>query len=308
MEPWYYVMSYQLHNFLMKKIAITLVFLGLLVAPLSARAQVEDLQLQINAIMAQIKVLQEQLDRSIAGATVQTPAGGAKSAGAYPPFCYNFTRNLRIYDQNEDVTNLYRAMIREGFMSTDEVFQDGRQVLTYDERLASAVTSFQEKYFNEILRPNHLARGNGYFGNSTRAKVNSLYGCKTQSKPFTATRPSPTLTVTSPSGGEVLKIGDVYTIQWQSNLGTKALEISIERILPFDTHYVDIGKINGGTYDYVQANSGAYAWTIPPSILWGGVSRSLSESGATYVVKVAEMGAKGTEIVARSRPFSIVNR
>ena len=109
------------------------------------------------------------------------------AAGALPamaqtttqPWCHTFSSNLKVGDQNDSVSNLARALIREGFLNQDEVFQDARTVLNFDEITAAAVTGFQEKYASEILAPNGLAHGTGYVGPSTRAKLNQLYGCNT---------------------------------------------------------------------------------------------------------------------------------
>ena len=67
----------------------------------------------------------------------------------------------------------------------------------FDERLASAVTGFQQKYKAEVLSPSGLLYGTGYVGKLTRAKLNKLYGCNNN----TVSNPTPTSgTVPSVSG------------------------------------------------------------------------------------------------------------
>ena len=169
----------------MKKLYITTLLALILIPSVSFGAlSASELQAQISALLDQVKSLQAQLS------TIQnTPS----------TFCYTFKVNLRFGNQNDDVTNLYRALIREGLFSQDEAFQDGRQVLNFDQMLASAVSAFQEKYKSEILTPVGLSQGNGFVGARTRAKLNTLYGdcVKPIITPIPPTEPS-ALTTPSP--------------------------------------------------------------------------------------------------------------
>ena len=147
-------------------------------SPIFASADtVSDIQAQINAILAQIKVLQAQLNaqtgvsNSSNTSAVSTSGVPAATSGV---FCHAWNRSLRIGDQNDDVTNLVRALIKENLLSADEMFQDGRTVLNFDERVASAVVAFQEKYAAEILTPVGLQQGSGFAGSMTRKKLNNL--------------------------------------------------------------------------------------------------------------------------------------
>ena len=111
--------------------------------------------------------------------------GGTPAPGQ---FCYNFSNNMSIGTNGSGVTALQTALQNDG----ESVTVNG----TFDDQTASAVTGFQEKYASAILTPNGLQYGTGYAGPSTRAKLNTLFGC---SNPPT---PSPlTITTTSlPSG------------------------------------------------------------------------------------------------------------
>jgi hypothetical protein len=161
----------------MFKKAIIFAVLALLFggAPLASADSVSDIQAQINAIVAKIRILQSEQ----AAVVLNSPS----RVTYIDSFCYTFNQNLKIGDQNSDVTGLDRVLVREGFLTNDQVFQDGRTVLSFDEMTASAVVGFQEKYASDILAPSGLRRGTGYVGPTTRAKLNALYACKTESSP-----------------------------------------------------------------------------------------------------------------------------
>ena len=85
--------------------------------------------------------------------------------------CTELKVNLRIGDRGERVRILHQMLVQAGYgpFANDE----------FDETTAAAVVGFQEQYRSEILVPNGLARGTGFVGVSTRAKLNALFGCVT---------------------------------------------------------------------------------------------------------------------------------
>lgn len=147
-----------------KKLIVGLSML-LFVFPLMAGAQVSpSVQAQINDLQNRILELQIQL------AQMQNVGGTS---------CYTFNSNIGIGYSGSDVSALSTALNRDGV----SFFQNTS--LIFDENLASAVSSFQEKYRSEILTPLGLSAGTGYLGTKTRAKLNSLYGCSGYSNPGT---------------------------------------------------------------------------------------------------------------------------
>jgi peptidoglycan hydrolase-like protein with peptidoglycan-binding domain len=84
-------------------------------------------------------------------------------------WCHDFNTNLRIGDSGPEVTALQNALQKEGFLT--EISGE------FDEKTASAVVAFQEKYKGDILSPWGLEHGTGYVGKTTRVKLNALYGC-----------------------------------------------------------------------------------------------------------------------------------
>jgi len=146
-----------------KKVIASSLFVGMIV-PVGAGAQnLSDLQSQIAALLAQVQSLQAQL-KGVQGGQGDT-------------FCFAFNRNLRIGDSGTDVEALRKVL---GLESGTE----------FSEAVAAAVVGFQEKYADQILKPNNLARGSGYVGFSTRTKLNQLYGCG-EYKPYPMPEPQP---------------------------------------------------------------------------------------------------------------------
>jgi len=98
-------------------------------------------------------------------------------------YCYTFTTNLgegRPLSQ-ADADALRIALTNAGVWNDSDI-------TTYNDVVASAVSGFQEKYASEILTPNGLSYGTGYVGASTRAELNSLYGCSTPTQPTQPTQ------------------------------------------------------------------------------------------------------------------------
>lgn len=154
----------------MKKYYFIIVLLITLILPNVSSAQTaEELQARINALITQIQSLQSQLTQ------VQSPQPTV--------WCYNFKANLKVGDTGHEVRNLVIALKKEGFEIDDSEQGDSGNE-TFNESTASAISGFQQKYIDEILKPVGLKYGTGFAGRSTRAKLNQLYGCGTKpSKP-----------------------------------------------------------------------------------------------------------------------------
>ena len=138
-----------------KVLSAIIAALALAVLPsVSTASTVSDLQAQIQALQAQLQTLEAQL-----------------SSQQGSSFCYDFNSNLSVGSSGSDVSALQTALQKEGFQTG----QSGQ----FDEKTASAVSGFQEKYASEILTPLGLQYGTGYLGSATRAELNKLYGCGT---------------------------------------------------------------------------------------------------------------------------------
>jgi len=126
-----------------------------------AQSTIEAIQAQINALMAQLTQLQNQLSQAQGQATV---------------WCHDFNTNLKVGDAGSEIGNLITVLKKDGF-EIDNLGQGDLASATLDESIASAISGFQQKYADEILKPVGLRYGTGYVGKLTRAKLNQLYGC-----------------------------------------------------------------------------------------------------------------------------------
>lgn len=135
-------------------VAAAMVF-TMFAAPVKAQT-VEELQAQINALMAQIAALSG------------TPATTAA--------CGPWTRDLSMGSTGADVMALQQKLNEnpDTRVAATGAGSMGMETQYYGALTAAAVSKFQMMYMAEILTPNGLVSGTGYFGPSTRAKMNAL--------------------------------------------------------------------------------------------------------------------------------------
>ncbi len=172
-----------------KYLLVAFFAVSLILPSFSSAATAEELQVQISALLAQIQSLKAQL---------------AQVQGQPVAWCHNFNANLKVGDTGSEVGNLITALKREGF-EINNLEQGDSVDVSFEESIASAVSGFQQKYADEILKPLNLRYGTGYLGKSTRAKLNQLYSCDVKPKP----QPFPCPMYASPSpdfcaGGKIV--------------------------------------------------------------------------------------------------------
>ncbi len=155
-------------------------------------------------------------------------------------WCYSFDIDLRVGTEGIEVRALQTALEKEGLY---EKAITGR----FDEYTASAVVAFQEKYREKILDPWGLARGSGFVGQTTRAKLNGIYGCGI------ARIPVPITSISIVSEQEVSG-GAISVVRWESE--------GIERGHNIYIHSRSVGEA-WTQVAKLDHNSRYYTWRAP---------------------------------------------
>ena len=85
------------------------------------------------------------------------------------------SKTLQIGNYGPDVKRLQKFLNQNGFTITKSgPGSPGQETSKYGRGVANAVSRFQERYANRILKPYGLKRGTGTVGPSTRAAINQL--------------------------------------------------------------------------------------------------------------------------------------
>jgi hypothetical protein len=119
----------------------------------------------IEQLLAQIAQLQDQLTSLQGGST-------SGSTGV----SYTFTRNLQVGSTGEDVRMLQKALnaSADTRVASTGAGSPGAETTYFGPATKAAVIKFQNKYASEVLTPVGLSNGTGYFGPSSRAKMNAM--------------------------------------------------------------------------------------------------------------------------------------
>jgi hypothetical protein len=239
--------------------------------------------LTANQVQMIINLLQSFGVDSATIANVQTALNGGTPAPTPSTWCHTFNTNFGIGTDrnNAEFEALIGALQKEGTIASGT----GLSALTsggYDEGIASLVIQFQTKY--GILKT-------GYVGPLTRAKLNKLYSCGITPPPTCSTvnntctvfkqccsglvcqpfesttvdggtcvlpssNTQPSITITSPNGGEQWIPGSTHNINWTST-----------GLLPTDQIFIYAGSISSSGYmvtvSSIPGNYVQYNWNIP---------------------------------------------
>lgn len=120
---------------------------------------VTELKAEIAKIATLISQLQAQLIEVFGTASSATVAGN------------QLTKNLKLGDSGSEVTLLQVWLARD-----PAVYPEGKVTGYFGALTKQAVIKFQEKYKAEILDPWNFTAGTGLVGQTTRAKLNALFG------------------------------------------------------------------------------------------------------------------------------------
>lgn len=83
------------------------------------------------------------------------------------PDGFQFTKNLKLFDNNIDVAYLQLCLTYEGLYLEDITGY-------FDSKTKDAIIDFQEKYFDDILEPWGFTKGTGLVYRTTREKLNDV--------------------------------------------------------------------------------------------------------------------------------------
>jgi hypothetical protein len=133
--------------------------------PVAQGATAEELQAQINSLLATISALQAQLS-------------GSSSSSASGSCSLTFVENLKMGSTGQAVKDL------QMFLNMDSATQvaasgagsKGNETMGFGGLTKAAVIKFQNKYASEVLAPAGLTAGTGYWGSLSRAKAQALCG------------------------------------------------------------------------------------------------------------------------------------
>lgn len=106
----------------------------------------------------------------LSGEVVQVPSGA----------CIPFTESFQLGDSGDEVLRIQKflnAHAPETRVAQDGAGSPGNETTYYGARTVAAVQVLQQKYAADILAPLNLTVATGYWGASTRAKVNMLMQC-----------------------------------------------------------------------------------------------------------------------------------
>ena len=182
-----------------------------LFAPAAKAQTAEELQTQINDLMAQIATLQAQVGQ-----------GGTSASGVCP---YTWTRDLNMGATGADVMKLQQFLNANADtrVSASGAGSVGAETEYYGALTGAAVAKFQVMYRAEILTPLGMVNPSTYFGPSTRAKANSVCVTAPVIDPVDPGTPTPT-----PIGELEGGAGSINDVNYISKLSNEEVGEAVE--------------------------------------------------------------------------------
>ena len=146
---------------------VTTVTLWASIAGPALAVTAEELQAQIDLLMAQLATLQTQLSELEGGTTAITGCD-----------ITSFDQNLKQGMSGDDVKCLQLVLNSDTDtkLADSGVGSPGNETSYFGPLTKAAVIKFQEKYADEVLASWNLTSGTGFVGSTTRAKLDSLLG------------------------------------------------------------------------------------------------------------------------------------
>ncbi len=212
--------------------------------------------------------------------------------------CYRFSSDMGwkgIYESvsmGADVANLQRLLISKGY-DIPSITKANTPAGSFDEDTRNAVMKYQESKGIPTT---------GFAGPLTRASLNS--SCLISS----GTSPSPTpsagaaiIKVLSPNGGEVLKEGSQFRINWTSANIPANSQIIVDI---FNSSIADI-KYPNHQIAVLSSNATSYSWTVSGNNGWG-MGKSSIYQKLTNVFGVKNADAFDSQYVISVRAYDPV--
>ncbi|MCK9351321.1 MAG: hypothetical protein WCT49_00215 [Candidatus Paceibacterota bacterium] len=149
-------------------------------------------------------------DEALYAITRPTQVSG--TAAASTGTGYVFSKNLKLGDTDAQVLALQKVLNRDTatVISTTGPGSLGNETTYFGLKTKTALIKFQNKYAKEVLIPNGLTVGTGYFGVSTRTLLNTLNAKTAGTTPAAVVMEKLTITALEPTHG---KDGTVVTIR-----------------------------------------------------------------------------------------------
>lgn len=93
--------------------------------------------------------------------------------------CFTFVGSFELGDEGPEILEIQKFLNSdpETQIAAEGVGSAGEETEFFGARTDAAVRAFQAKYYQEILNPIGLFQPTGFWGASSRAKANELYGC-----------------------------------------------------------------------------------------------------------------------------------
>ncbi|MEK9166581.1 MAG: hypothetical protein AAB846_02505 [Patescibacteria group bacterium] len=212
-------------------------------------------------------------------------------------WCHTFNVNLGVGAKGEEVGALEQALALEGFA----VEHGSNFAPVFNERVASAVTGFQQKYRDEVLKPAGLTYSTGFVGRFTRNKLNALYGCKKQillpPPPVIVPLPPPPVSLTPPPPAIIAPTVKILPSSAQP-AATRAVRgaivpfinvtISPESPVTFQDMTIEqTGLVNTAVFDSValiaNSSAGVEAYNTDRIVAWGKLDAATRKATLTAV-------------------------
>jgi len=125
-----------------------------------------------------------------------------------------FTKNLKLGDVDAEVLLLQKSLNEDPdtMVSSDGAGSIGNETTYFGQKTKTAVIKLQNKHAGEVLIPNGLTSGTGYFGPSTRAMLNTAHKNKSKTTPVVTSKASAESVSSTIPNGNVSGLGETVKI------------------------------------------------------------------------------------------------